>query len=106
MWMSIAAFAVLYNVWVIPLRSTFPYQTPSNRAMWMFFDYFADVVYVVDVLFIQTRIMYVSEGFPVSDYRLTRQNYLRKLNFKVISACLENLLYRESKKNSMVYHYY
>ncbi|KAF2898667.1 hypothetical protein ILUMI_07501, partial [Ignelater luminosus] len=94
-WMSVAAFAVLYNVWVIPLRSTFPYQTPSNRAIWMFFDYFADVVYVADVLFIQTRIMYVSEGFSVSDYRLTRQNYLRKLNFKLdlLSLLPLDLLY-------------
>lgn len=82
-WMSIAAFSVLYNVWVIPLRSTFPYQTSSNRAIWMFFDYFSDAVYIMDVFLIQTRILYVSEGFTVSDYRLTRQNYIKKINFKV-----------------------
>ncbi|KAK5645942.1 hypothetical protein RI129_004406 [Pyrocoelia pectoralis] len=82
-WMCIAALAVLYNVWVIPLRSTFPYQTPSNRAVWMFFDYFSDLIYLIDVLFIQARATYVSEGFTVSEYKLTRQNYLRKVNFKM-----------------------
>lgn len=81
--MSIAALAVLYNAWVIPLRSTFPYQTPSNRVIWMAFDYVADVVYVIDVFVVQPRIMYLSEGFWIRDITLTRQNYFQKKAFKV-----------------------
>lgn len=82
-WMSITAMAVLYNVWMIPLRSTFPYQTAKNRAVWMSFDYFADLIYVVDIFLIQPRIMFLSEGFWMKDFNFTRQNYVRKKRFKV-----------------------
>lgn len=83
MWMSLAALAVLYNAWVIPLRSTFPYQNERNRAIWMTADYICDLVYVMDVFLIQPRIMYLSEGFWISDMNLTRQNYYKKKHFKV-----------------------
>lgn len=82
-WMSVAALAVLYNAWVIPLRSTFPYQTPNNRAVWMTFDYIADFIYVVDVFVMQPRIMYLHEGFWIREMCLTRQNYFQKKAFKV-----------------------
>lgn len=82
-WMSVAALAVLYNAWVIPLRSTFPYQTAANRAFWMTFDYVADFIYVVDVFVVQPRIMYLHEGFWIKDMSLTRQNYFQKKAFKV-----------------------
>ncbi|KAJ8979369.1 hypothetical protein NQ317_002958, partial [Molorchus minor] len=62
-WMSIAAMAVLYNAWVIPLRSTFPYQTPENRPIWMAFDYLADFIYLLDMILIQPRVKYLNEGF-------------------------------------------
>lgn len=82
-WMSIAALAVLYNAWVIPLRSTFPYQKKENRVVWMTMDYIADVVYVLDVFLVQPRIMYLSEGFWITDIQLTRQNYFKKKYCKV-----------------------
>ncbi|KAK4879431.1 hypothetical protein RN001_007577 [Aquatica leii] len=81
-WMCIAALAVSYNLWVIPLRSTFPYQNPSNRKVWMFFDYFCDFIYVIDIVFIQTRIKHVTGGFTVADYGLTKQHYLKRIQFK------------------------
>lgn len=82
-WMCIAAMAVLYNVFFIPLRSTFPYQTPNNRAAWMFFDYSADLIYILDMVLIQPRIMFLSDGFFVKDINFTKQNYLRNAHFKV-----------------------
>lgn len=91
-WMSVAALAVLYNTWVIPLRATFPYQGPGNRAVWMTMDYICDFVYVVDVFLIQPRIMYLNEGFWITDMNLTRQNYYKKKHFKVTLALDEYLL--------------
>ncbi|KAF5273624.1 hypothetical protein FQR65_LT04623 [Abscondita terminalis] len=81
-WMCIAALAVSYNLWVIPLRSTFPYQNASNRRVWMFFDYLSDAIYLIDIIFIQTRIKHVHGGFTVADFRLTRQHYLKRAQFK------------------------
>ncbi|XP_025829248.1 cyclic nucleotide-gated cation channel beta-1, partial [Agrilus planipennis] len=94
-WMCIAALAVIYNVWVIPLRSSFPYQTPDNRAVWMFFDYLADFVYLIDIILVQPRIMYICDGFWVSDIKMTKRNYIRKVDFKLdlISLLPLDLLY-------------
>lgn len=83
LWMSIAASFVLYNTWVIPLRSSFPYQTLENRATWMFFDYLADLIYIIDITLIQPRIMFLEEGFWMTDFQFTRHNYMRKCRFKL-----------------------
>ncbi|KRT79306.1 hypothetical protein AMK59_7201, partial [Oryctes borbonicus] len=83
LWMSIAATFVLYNTFVIPLRSAFPYQTPENTPTWMFFDYFADLIYIIDITLIQPRIMFLAEGFWMTDFRFTRHNYMRKCRFKL-----------------------
>lgn len=85
LWMSIAATFVLYNTWVIPLRGSFPYQTLENRATWMFFDYLADLIYIIDIVLIQPRIMFLEDGFWMTDFQFTRHNYMRKSRFKVFT---------------------
>ncbi|XP_044267499.1 cyclic nucleotide-gated cation channel beta-1 [Tribolium madens] len=94
-WMSIAAMAVMYNAWVIPLRSTFPYQTPQNRPVWMAFDYLADFVYLLDMILIQPRVKYLNEGFWVTDMAQLRYNYIKKKAFKLdlVSLIPLDLLY-------------
>lgn len=73
----------LYNAWVIPLRSTFPYQTPENRIIWMVFDYLTDFVYLIDMIVIQPKVKYLEDGFWVIDVSLLRNNYLKRRQFKV-----------------------
>lgn len=85
-WLCIVSLTFLYNAWVIPLRSTFPFQTPENNNYWLAADFCADVIYLLDIVFIKHRVMYLNEGFWVHDRHLTRQNYLRKLKFKVKHA--------------------
>nr|CAH7760075.1 unnamed protein product [Callosobruchus chinensis] len=94
-WMSIASISVLYNGWVIPLRSTFPYQTPQNRAIWMMFDYVADTIYLADMIFIQSRIQYLQDGFWVTDRTLLRNRYMKSIRFKLdlVSLFPLDLLY-------------
>lgn len=82
-WLCVVSMTFLYNAWVIPLRSTFPFQTPENTNTWLVTDFCADVVYLLDVIFIKHRIMYLHEGFWVRDKDLTRKNYMSKLQFKV-----------------------
>lgn len=84
-WMSCTAMAVLYNLWVIPLRSTFPYQTKSNRVIWMTFDYIADIIYLIDMIFIQPRVKYLCDGFWVVDIKSLRKKYIKSKRFKVNS---------------------
>ncbi|XP_065367499.1 cyclic nucleotide-gated cation channel beta-3 [Calliphora vicina] len=82
-WLCVVSISFLYNAWVIPLRSTFPFQTPENTNMWLIMDFCADIVYLLDVVFFKHRIMYLFEGFWVKDKNLTRKNYMRKLQFKL-----------------------
>lgn len=82
-WLCIVSMTFLYNAWVIPLRSTFPFQTPENTNIWLAVDFCADIIYLMDIIFIKHRIMYLYEGFWVRDKNLTRKNYMRKLQFKV-----------------------
>lgn len=83
-WLCIVSMTFLYNSWVIPMRSTFPFQTPENINIWMTLDYCADAIYLLDIVFVKHRIMYLHEGFWVHDRKLTRKNYMRQLMFKVI----------------------
>jgi hypothetical protein len=73
----------MYNSWVIPLRSTFPYQTESNVNTWMIFDYAADVIYLIDMVLMKPRVMYLSDGFWIRDGKMTRMTYFHKAQFKV-----------------------
>ncbi|KAG5868023.1 hypothetical protein JTB14_032328 [Gonioctena quinquepunctata] len=94
-WMCVAAMSVLYNAWVIPLRSTFPYQTKDNRPIWMTFDYIADFIYLIDAFCIKPRVKYLNEGFWVTDIKLLRKNYIKNKCFKLdlLSLLPLDLLY-------------
>lgn len=87
-WLCVVSMSFLYNAWVIPLRSSFPFQTIENTNVWLAMDFCADVIYLIDVVFIKHRLMYLYEGFWVRDKNLTRKNYMRKLQFKVYCRCI------------------
>lgn len=82
-WLFIVTLSFLYNAFVIPLRTSFPFQTPENQNSWFIADCVADFFYFVDVLFIKHRTMYLYEGFWIRDRQLTRKNYMQKLQFKM-----------------------
>lgn len=94
-WLFIVTLSFLYNAFVIPLRTSFPFQTPDNHRIWIAADIACDVIYLIDLLFIKHRTMYLYEGFWIRDSQLTRQNYMRKLQFKmdVVSLLPLDLLY-------------
>ncbi|XP_049887316.1 cyclic nucleotide-gated cation channel beta-1-like isoform X2 [Pectinophora gossypiella] len=94
-WLLLVTFCYSYNAWCIPLRATFPYQTPHNTPLWMAMDYFCDVIYVLDVALVKPRLMFLHEGFWVADLAETKKNYRRKLQYKfdMISLLPLDLLY-------------
>lgn len=49
----------------------------------MTFDYLADLIYLIDLLFFKPRVMYLSDGFWIKDRKLTRVMYFHKIQFKV-----------------------
>lgn len=82
-WLLLVTFCYSYNSWCIPLRATFPYQTPDNLAIWMTLDYICDVIYLLDVMAVKPKLMFLHEGFWVDDPNETRKNYRRKTQYKV-----------------------
>ncbi|GBP20587.1 Cyclic nucleotide-gated cation channel beta-1 [Eumeta japonica] len=94
-WLLVMTFCYSYNAWCIPLRATFPYQRPDNTIYWMAADYFSDFLCLLDVALVKPRLMYLHEGFWVTDPALTRSNYRKKLQYKfdIISLTPLDILY-------------
>lgn len=61
-WLFFVVAAWNWNVWLIPVRWAFPYQTPENIHLWLLADYTCDFIYVADILLFQTRLQFVRGG--------------------------------------------
>ncbi|XP_061610930.1 cyclic nucleotide-gated cation channel beta-1 isoform X5 [Phyllopteryx taeniolatus] len=61
-WLFLVVAAWNWNVWLIPIRWAFPYQTPENLHLWLLADYTCDLIYIVDILLFQPRLQFVSGG--------------------------------------------
>ncbi|CAO1416478.1 unnamed protein product [Diamesa serratosioi] len=82
-WLFVVTISFLYNAWMIPFRTAFLIQTDANRFIWIALDITVDVIYLIDLLFIRHRVIYLYEGFWMREPQLTRQNYMNKLQFKL-----------------------
>lgn len=51
-----------WNVWLIPVRWAFPYQTEENIHLWLLADYSCDLIYITDILVFQPRLQFVRGG--------------------------------------------
>lgn len=77
-WLLFVALAYLYNFISIPLRIAFPIWRNGETPIWvwMIVDYSCDLLYVLDMCFVQTRIKYLENGlWVVSDERCSRPGH-------------------------------
>jgi hypothetical protein len=58
----------------------------SRAFLWMLSDYLCDVLYLIDIFLVQTRIRFLKEGLWQSDIHLTSMNYFKSWKF-VVSFC-------------------
>uniref|UniRef100_A0A8D9BSQ5 Cyclic nucleotide-gated cation channel beta-1 n=1 Tax=Cacopsylla melanoneura TaxID=428564 RepID=A0A8D9BSQ5_9HEMI len=82
-WLCLVTLSYLYNCWVIPLRVTFPYQDSNNLITWLVIDYVMDAIYILDLLLIKPRLIYLDDGFWIRDSKLTSIQYKLKLQYKM-----------------------
>lgn len=61
-WLFFVTFAWNWNVWLIPVRCTFPYQTAENIHWWLLMDYLCDGIYILDIFVMQPRLQFVRGG--------------------------------------------
>ncbi|CAF5204933.1 unnamed protein product, partial [Rotaria magnacalcarata] len=82
-WLLFVALAYLYNFISIPLRIAFPIwkKGETNIWLWMLIDYLCDVLYLIDIFFVQTRIKYLENGLWIKNFRLTAMKYFHSLPF-------------------------
>uniref|UniRef100_A0A8C7GSE0 Cyclic nucleotide gated channel subunit beta 1b n=1 Tax=Oncorhynchus kisutch TaxID=8019 RepID=A0A8C7GSE0_ONCKI len=62
LWLFFVTLAWNWNMWLIPVRWAFPYQTPSNIYLWLVTDYLCDLIYILDILVFQPRLQFVRSG--------------------------------------------
>ena len=94
---GIQTLSFLYNLWIIPFRVCFAiYQSESNAHIWMAMDYFMDLLYVLDMVLLKSRISFMnSDGIFESGRKRMLENYVRNGTFKqdLLSLLPLDLLY-------------
>ncbi|XP_067904997.1 uncharacterized protein [Heterodontus francisci] len=83
LWLSIVVLAWNWNVWLIPVRCTFPYQTSDNIHLWLLMDYFCDLIYLMDIAVFQSRLQFVQGGDIITARKPMRENYMKTPKFKM-----------------------
>ncbi|XP_058848746.1 cyclic nucleotide-gated cation channel beta-3-like isoform X3 [Acipenser ruthenus] len=95
LWLFFVTLAWNWNLWLIPVRWAFPYQTPDNLYLWLLMDYLCDLIYILDIFIFQARLQFVRGGDIITDKKDMRENYMKSQRFKmdVISLFPLDLLY-------------
>ncbi|XP_039618393.1 cyclic nucleotide-gated cation channel beta-1 [Polypterus senegalus] len=95
LWLFFVAMAWNWNLWLIPVRWAFPYQTPDNIHLWLAVDFLCDFIYIVDILIFQARLQFVRGGDIITDKKDMKENYRKSLKFRMdlISLIPLDLLY-------------
>ncbi|XP_027871730.1 cyclic nucleotide-gated cation channel beta-3 isoform X2 [Xiphophorus couchianus] len=103
-WLFFVVAAWNWNVWLIPVRWAFPYQTPDNIHLWLLADYTCDFIYIADILVFQPRLQFVRGGDIVCDKKDMREHYMTTERFKmdVISLFPMEIFYYFTGVNSLL----
>jgi hypothetical protein len=126
LWISIVSSAYIFNLLSISLRFAFEYDlfemdvqqqqnsTTKNlknetnsetivndpystiRMWWSLIEYVCDLLYLVDIFLVQTRIKFLREGLWVNDLNETIKNYLKswKFSIDILSVMPYDVLFR------------
>ncbi|KAM9765889.1 cyclic nucleotide-gated channel beta-1 isoform 2-T2 [Menidia menidia] len=103
-WLFFVVAAWNWNVWLIPVRWAFPYQTSENIHWWLMMDYTCDFIYIADILIFQPRLQFVRGGDIVCEKKDMREHYMTTERFKmdVISLFPMEVLYLFTGVNSLL----
>ncbi|KAH9416785.1 hypothetical protein DERP_011900 [Dermatophagoides pteronyssinus] len=86
-WSLIVSIAFLYNFWSIIYRCAFQEINEKTVASWFALDYFADFIYILDIL-VNFRTGYLEEGVLQTDSVKLRQHYMNCTIFYIDCLCL------------------
>ncbi|XP_050302221.1 cyclic nucleotide-gated cation channel alpha-3 isoform X2 [Anthonomus grandis grandis] len=86
-WSMIVSLACLYNLWVIIYRFAFREIDSNTILVWFCLDYFADFLYLMDIL-VHFRTGYLEDGVLQTDAVKLRQHYMNSTTFYIDCLCL------------------
>uniref|UniRef100_A0A3B4XMV8 Cyclic nucleotide gated channel subunit beta 1b n=1 Tax=Seriola lalandi dorsalis TaxID=1841481 RepID=A0A3B4XMV8_SERLL len=102
LWMFLVSLAWNWNVWFIPVRWAFPYQTPDNIYYWLLTDYLCDLIYILDITVFQPRLQFIRGGDIVVSNLVRVRWYLTVFQFDVASLVPLELFYFKTGINPLL----
>ncbi|XP_075219430.1 uncharacterized protein LOC142323540 [Lycorma delicatula] len=89
-WLFLLSLCVLYNLWTLIVRQSFPELQEKADSFWFVCDVFSDVVYFMDIG-VQFRTGYLEQGLMVYDCKKLARHYICSRAFFLDCASLTPL---------------
>ena len=86
-WSVVVSLSFLYNLWVMMYRFAFQEIRRETMVIWFSLDYFADFIYILDILF-HFRTGYLEDGVLQTDSKKLRNHYMNSTTFYIDCLCL------------------
>ncbi|CAH1184274.1 unnamed protein product [Phyllotreta striolata] len=86
-WLLVLTVCVLYNLWTLIVRESFPELQEMISSFWLTCDSMSDLVFILD-LAVQLRTGYLEQGLMVYDSKKLSCHYLRSRAFLLDLAAL------------------
>ncbi|CAH0391865.1 unnamed protein product [Bemisia tabaci] len=79
-WLLVITVCVLYNLWTLIVRQSFPELQMGYSTLWFSADAFTDVVFLCDII-VQFRTGYLEQGLMVYNSKKLAGHYLKSNSF-------------------------
>ncbi|KAG5681433.1 hypothetical protein PVAND_010869 [Polypedilum vanderplanki] len=79
-WLMVLTLCVLYNLWTLIVRQSFPELQEQASDFWLVCDSLSDVIFILDVV-VQLRTGYLEQGLMVYDSKKLAFHYIRSREF-------------------------
>ncbi|XP_068623858.1 uncharacterized protein Cngl [Battus philenor] len=89
-WLWLITLCVLYNLWTLIVRQSFPELQVMCHSFWVTCDGIGDVVFALDLV-VQLRTGYLEQGLMVYDSKKLAKHYLTSRSFLLDIAALTPL---------------
>ncbi|XP_015836494.1 uncharacterized protein Cngl isoform X3 [Tribolium castaneum] len=86
-WLLVLTVCVLYNMWTLIVRQSFPELQSMVSNFWLSCDSLSDLVFILDLI-VQLRTGYLEQGLMVYDSKKLACHYLRSRAFLLDLAAL------------------
>lgn len=79
-WMMLVTICVMYNLWTLIVRQSFPELQDDYSGFWFTCDMISDVVFLLDIG-VQFRTGYLEQGLMVFDWKKLAGHYMKSKAF-------------------------